>query len=159
MEGLYKKVIDLLGEPSNGDAFKRFIQEIKQTPVSESSGGDEVSFLFPELGISLETWKGALGAVHIHLITANTKDRGGTFDKYKGMLAAGVTPRDNRALVEKKLGIKPSSSRKIPGDSGNPPDLRDSYDLAPFRLSFTFDGSTGQMCFASVSNADFGKVD
>lgn len=146
MEKLYERMTSLLGEPYEGAAFRNFVTEMGMEP-SVLSVGSELDVSFPELGVSFRTKSGSFSAIEFHICTPTTLRQ---FKPYDRELAAGITPNDKSEMVKQKLRMAPTKSRRRPGHSKTEWDFVDLYDLENFRVSFSFDGETGAMYFASV---------
>lgn len=147
MEKLYERLKALLGEQYDSPAFRNFVSELGMEPIVVAIGAN-LDVAFPELGVSFITWAGAFRAVHMHIDTPSTPK---LVKPYDGDLEAGITRRDRSEIVKKKLGMEPSKTRRSPRYSNIEWDLRELYDIGKFRVSFSFDGVTGSMYFASVS--------
>lgn len=141
MSNLFEQLIGLLGQSSNGDVFERFVSASGQEPKIKFIGEGTTHFIFEKLGFKVLTYKLLIEGVIIHLKTPSTES--GFFTSFTGTLPYEIHADDVRSAVLNKIGVEPYKSERTP-------DPQDSFELPGYRLTFSFDRETEQICLLSL---------
>jgi len=132
MENLYSRLLELLGKRYNDEKFIQFLSDIGESPDSEGRLQDQpfltaTSFTFYKGGFILYLVHGQV--VRIYAIIDLMATREGVFTPFQS-LPAGITKDDQPPDIDKKLDLKPFSSK--PGGYY-------AYYLDPYVLKFDFE--------------------
>lgn len=135
----------MLGKPVDDPCFDRFAQELGEIPVILLDSKSMREFMFKNSGInvSMDKRQNQIKSVFLHFSTALVD--AGDMAPYCGTLPNGITARDSKAAVSKKLGTKARSKRIQGRTKDDPKDYWEYYSLGLLELTFIFDGATKQM--------------
>jgi hypothetical protein len=132
MKNLSDRVLELLNQSEDDPTFQTFIEDLGDSPkLTQTEEGSEIAHhIFSEIGVSLFSIEKIVLIASFHVIPDNVEKV--KTHPYTDELPFGVSVKDNRKIVQGKLG-QPALSNQI-GDT----DISESYELEGWQPVFWY---------------------
>lgn len=137
MKNIYERVLELMGKTQDDRLFAQFLSDLGEDPVIYKKDEVSTEYMFEKSGFALSFMEVSRHSSRRGFAHAFFYLRSPSRPTYDGKLPGGIKPDDDRDDVERKLGLKPISSKLVQNQEDST-SLWENYYLKPYKLCFIF---------------------